>query len=78
MRKFKAHGKSVGSFLSLFAISLLQVLDWFLSLCGLILQRNKLVEDSISQLQEMLKKLNSTSDEDNQLFMVAYVRVLDK
>ncbi|EGG15028.1 hypothetical protein DFA_09851 [Cavenderia fasciculata] len=55
-----------------------KVLDAFLSLRGVIIQKNKLTEDAVKQLQELMKSLNTESVEDNKKFMAANVKALTK
>ncbi|KYQ89094.1 hypothetical protein DLAC_10325 [Tieghemostelium lacteum] len=54
------------------------VLDAFLSLRGVIIQKNKLTEDSVKQLQDIMKTLNTESTEDNKKFMAANIKALQK
>ncbi|EFA82601.1 hypothetical protein PPL_04293 [Heterostelium album PN500] len=55
-----------------------KVLDAFLSLRGIIIQKNKLTEDSVKQLQDIMKALNSESNEDNKKFIAANIKALSK
>lgn len=55
-----------------------RVLDAFLSLRGIILNKTKFIDDSVNLLQGLLKLLNSESFEDNQLFMAACIKALEK
>ncbi|KAF2077723.1 hypothetical protein CYY_000970 [Polysphondylium violaceum] len=55
-----------------------KVLDAFLCLRGVLVQKNKLTEDSVKQLQELMKSLNTESVEDNKKFMTANIKALDK
>ncbi|GAM27937.1 hypothetical protein SAMD00019534_111130 [Acytostelium subglobosum LB1] len=55
-----------------------KVLDAFLSLRGIIIQKNKLTEDSVKQLQDIMKSLNSETNEDNKKFIAANIKALNK
>jgi E3 ubiquitin-protein ligase UBR4 len=55
-----------------------RVLDAFLSLRGIILNKTKNIDDSVNLLQVLLKLLNSESFEDNQLFMAACIKAMEK
>jgi len=54
------------------------ILDGFLWLRGLIIQKTKLTDDSSQQLMKLLNSLHSDNDEDKQQFMAACVSALDK
>eukprot|EP01133_Synstelium_polycarpum_P011499 gene11499-13413_t len=55
-----------------------KVLDAFLSLRCIIIQKNKLTEDTVRQLQDIMKALNSSTSEDNKAFMAANIKALGK
>ena len=54
------------------------LLDGFLSLRGVIVQKTKYIDESGQQLLELLKALHSSNEQDNQLFIVACVKALEK
>jgi E3 ubiquitin-protein ligase UBR4 len=54
------------------------LLDGFLYLRGLILQKNKLIDDSCKQLSSLLDKMHAETDEDNKSFIVACSEALTK
>lgn len=55
-----------------------QVLEGFLGLRSVILQKTKLVDNSLKLLSELLNKLKSDSEEDNKSFMKACIVALRK
>merc|ERR1712137_758387 len=57
---------------------MITLLDGFLSLRGIIVQKTKLTDDSATKLISLLKSLHGENEQDNQLFMVACIKALDK
>ena len=56
---------------------MIPLLDGFLSLRGIIVQKTKLIDDSGQAILALLKSL-TTNEQDNQLFMVACIKALEK
>jgi E3 ubiquitin-protein ligase UBR4 len=55
-----------------------QILDSFLTLRGIIVQKNKLIDDSSKLMSDIMDKIKSDSEEDQKAFMVACIKSLDK
>ena len=54
------------------------VLDGFLSLRGLIVQKTKLTDESADLLLNLMRRLFGDSEEDNKMLIAAYVKALGK
>ena len=57
---------------------MITLLDGFLSIRGVIVQKTKLTDDSADKLINLLKSLHGSNEEDNELFMEACIKALDK
>lgn len=53
------------------------LLNSFLSLRGVIVQKTKLTEDSSTMLLDLLKSLHADNEKDNQLFITGCIKALD-
>ena len=55
-----------------------ELLDGYLSTRSILVQKSKLIDDCSKQLIELLKSMHGDNEKDNQLFMLACIKALDK